>query len=453
MTHQIIDIVEVGIPGPIGDVTPEAIAALEGSIEARDDSEGFRDQAEVFASTVVAFQDAAVAGLVGNPASGTSGQLAATEIASNKRRASVVSVMDFGARPDSGLDDTLAIQAAIDTGMEVVFPAGLFIANDLVAKPGMILTGNGTASTGSPSRLRATDGNLFAVGSYGVSMRYMSLESAGGEAVIVGNWSLSSFTECAFVQYGDNFPAVDVTEWVDVHTHDCSFSHTLTATVPTFRAITSTGYLAQFSFSGGRFTNTGNYAIWLEGQNGSVVVNFAITDVNFEIPNGGAIKLLSCRNGVLTNIGIWDFTSPGSKHMVYMGKSSVAGAVTGNIVLQNYLRDASIPLADGVYDIWLGGVGECRGITMINVRHQLDGLAFGNFFDNECLVISSRTFAYDNAQFATIISDTVKLPAMDTGYRNAVVNKKLGSTVFDTTLGKPIWYNGSAWVDAAGVAV
>lgn len=446
MVNQIIDRKTVAIPGPIGDVTPALIDARDAAIAARNEAEGF-------ASTVVAVQDSAVASLVADPASLTSGELAATEKASDIRRASVVSVMDFGARPDSGLDDTVAIQTAIDTGMEVVFPAGLFIAKNLVAKPGMILTGNGSMSTGQPSRLRTVDGNLFAAGSYGVSIRRMALESNGGDAIIVGGWSLSSFTECGFTQYGDSFPAVDVTEWVDVHTHDCMFDHTLTATVPTFRAITSTGDLAQFSFNGGRFTHTGNYAIWLEGQSGSVAVNFSISDVNFEIPNGGAIKLLSCRNGVLSNVGVWDFTAAGSKHMLHIGKSSVSGAVSENIVVQNYLRDASMPLASGIYDIWLGGVGECRGISMINVRHQLDGLAFGNFFDNECLVISSRTFAYDNAQFATIISDTVKLPAMATGYRDAVVNKKLGSTVFDMTLGKPIWYNGSGWVDASGSVV
>ena len=39
----------------------------------------------------------------------------------------------------------------------------------------------------------------------------------------------------------------------------------------------------------------------------------------------------------------------------------------------------------------------------------------------------------------------------------ATVNRPTGVAagypVFDTTLGQPIWYNGTAWVDATGVAV
>ncbi len=29
----------------------------------------------------------------------------------------------------------------------------------------------------------------------------------------------------------------------------------------------------------------------------------------------------------------------------------------------------------------------------------------------------------------------------------------VGRTYFDTTLGKPIWYNGTGWIDAAGTPV
>ncbi|MBQ9716829.1 MAG: hypothetical protein IJV76_02460 [Clostridia bacterium] len=39
------------------------------------------------------------------------------------------------------------------------------------------------------------------------------------------------------------------------------------------------------------------------------------------------------------------------------------------------------------------------------------------------------------------------------GRNQAWFTKTVGTSVFDKTLGKPLWWNGSAWVDAAGTVV
>ena len=40
-----------------------------------------------------------------------------------------------------------------------------------------------------------------------------------------------------------------------------------------------------------------------------------------------------------------------------------------------------------------------------------------------------------------------------TGDRPSAATAKAGAMIFDSTLGKPLWSNGSAWVDATGTPV
>lgn len=79
MPNQIIDIVELASPGPMGDVTPAAIAARDAAqqavIDAANEKAGakeFRDQAEVYSATTVTLQDSAISGRINAPGSATS---------------------------------------------------------------------------------------------------------------------------------------------------------------------------------------------------------------------------------------------------------------------------------------------------------------------------------------------------------------------------------------------
>ncbi len=58
---------------------------------------------------------------------------------------------------------------------------------------------------------------------------------------------------------------------------------------------------------------------------------------------------------------------------------------------------------------------------------------------------------------ATFVRDGVykKVPYLDAGITTGrpTLNLSVGQQYFDTTLGKPIWWNGAAWVDATGIAV
>ena len=46
-----------------------------------------------------------------------------------------------------------------------------------------------------------------------------------------------------------------------------------------------------------------------------------------------------------------------------------------------------------------------------------------------------------------------ELQIPDAGRVRPTMGLRSGQVFFDTVLGKPVWWNGSAWVDATGVSV
>lgn len=98
-------------------------------------------------------------------------------------------------------------------------------------------------------------------------------------------------------------------------------------------------------------------------------------------------------------------------------------------------------------NIYLGS-----GYSVLNGSGKVTYLQAGsneNFFNwdgnNQILYVNGKVSAYfTQSGFACINSTSTNRPT--TGLRAGVM-------YFDTTLGKPIWYNGSAWIDATGAAV
>lgn len=58
----------------------------------------------------------------------------------------IANITDHGATPDDATDDSVAIQAAIDTGNPVYVPKGVFIATDLTLPVGSVVFGDGSQS-------------------------------------------------------------------------------------------------------------------------------------------------------------------------------------------------------------------------------------------------------------------------------------------------------------------
>ncbi len=97
MAEQIVDIMEAVMPGPMGDVTPEAV-------DARDRAERAAERAEAFAGQSEALQDAAVAALASDPDSETSGAVVLAVTRHNP--------LSYGADPTGASDSSAAFKEA-----------------------------------------------------------------------------------------------------------------------------------------------------------------------------------------------------------------------------------------------------------------------------------------------------------------------------------------------------
>ncbi|MDP9904647.1 glycosyl hydrolase family 28-related protein [Arthrobacter bambusae] len=359
----------------------------------------------------------------------------------------VVNVKDYGAVGDGIADDTASVQAAINAGGISYFPPGTYKVSGLSAVSGMQLLGAATVGLGR-SRLRASAGNIFgtpANGVYATKVAGLVFDSFGGGGdLLTGVWSLGKFEDCCFIQYQGGASCFNVTAWVDMLTIRCTFDHLETATAPTFKAVNGTGDLAQSTFLASRFTNSGNYSIHLEATSGTVVENFSIRDTNFEGPKGGAIRLLSVRNTSIEHAGMWDFANGGAtKHLIYIGTSPSAGAVSSNNEISHYVRDASTGPAADVYDIKIGPGTEFTTVT--HPRHQLNGSIFIDMLDTTGLVIGDNA-TVNNGTFATLISSrSVKFPRVTIGQRPSPVAAGRGSLTFDESHGVPIYSDGISW--------
>lgn len=165
-------------------------------------------------------------------------------------------------------------------------------------------------------------------------------------------------------------------------------------------------------FANNYFNNTTGRAIYVVGGSGCKIINNTAEDIS--TVSGGYIQT-DVNGTILENNVCASTTSATTTYGIYLGASS-----TNNVVVNNTFTNLH-----STQPIGLSG-------TVIS-QHIVYGNVGGTANDPRRLISG------------------LGLPSYTSGGRPTSV--VTGQCIFDTTLGYPIWYNGSNWVNASGTTV
>jgi hypothetical protein len=408
----------------------------------------------------------------------------------------VLNVRDYGAVGDGTTDDTAAIQAALDIASNDVvhFPPGTYKVTSLtVSAHGTILRGAGRYR----SFLTTSSGDLLTLsGEYHVVEGLSMQSDAGGGHVVVVPAGLalaqSRFVDCVFRQYNAaknvwrfNDAAAAGGGMFDCHWTDVEMRHLTTATVPAFYVYSTYGNV----FSANRFTrcrahSSGVFFFDIEcDKDATFNYNNVWDSINFEICDGGGIKLMTALNTGIHNVGFFDNTATITGDLIQIGR--LAGAPSraqsrGNVIT-NYHRSGGT-LTGGAVDIHLVAGAVAATTTIIGVTGPT---AAGVTVDVGAAAGHATILGYDsgNVTINNAVAGTTVLMGSTAGLAvgvltvngsavqgivsatsaalaaiaNAVntANKVAGKRVWNTTTLKPVYATGSTagavWNDAVGV--
>lgn len=286
-------------------------ATLDAAQAAATDADTAATRAENAEAAALEIPDANTAAMIGNPSTSTAAALEA-------RRAFTYAT-DHGAVGDGVTDDTAAIQAALDTGKNVILPAGTFIVSTLtLAIGGQKLAGWSRHAT----KLRTTTGDLLVTDPAGqvksLEVMNLTLESGtgGGHLLNVAyGMNQSIFQWVDFLQRNPDKSAIFCDRGLatggglfDVKFTDFRVSMPTTSTVPGIHITGGSNPVSACLWHRGRIEGGGTYLVHLEGGRAasSSCYDNAFDSINFEFADHGAIRLVSCINTTITKTGFFD---------------------------------------------------------------------------------------------------------------------------------------------------
>ena len=268
--------------------------------------------------------------------------------------------------------------------------------------------------------------------------------------VFYGAYANCRWTSCRFNQTATDQPIFDVTNFTFCGFDEtCYFTHTTSATVPMFRGITPNNDI-NANFFRGTWTASGNYAIWLESTGGGFTSGNTI-DCDFEVCGAGCVKLLSA-SGTKIRAGVYDLSGATTRDLFSVGTSTAGGAAASRFIEFNNVYRYGGSLGSNLVDIRIGA--GTNSTLIIGVDKSSSGLSID---------MGSRTGFIINPGSSTITNSgacgTVNgygmhcPPAGTTNAFGAATAYRAGTSWFNTSVGKPVWSNGTHWVDAAGTTV
>jgi hypothetical protein len=331
-------------------------------------------------------------------------------------------VLDFGGDPTGVASSSAAINAAqaylagIGGGTLYFAPGEYKVTTPIVIQPGITYKGPMKAgiSNYNPNRSRifSSTGNIFVNSSSTITEScfrdlYIESEVGGGN---IFDWSSSGIVAkieisgCAFLQRNPAKYVINGTAAGGVFSiwmHDFEYQYDAANSVPAIYlrspTINSIGIYDFWSHSSAN-TTSGTYSIWVESTGaGGATFNVTIKQGVFEIPGGGAIKLLSCTNFTVEDCSIYDLTVPPNNPMFFVGKgaSSPASNFGSFRRLHSYVGTTTNP--DLTIDL---SVGAQTGFVVENCSlNWYDGVSANS---NGVVFLSSDIFNFKNSSFTSL---------------------------------------------------
>lgn len=405
------------------DVSPMAVQSASAFAQASADSAAAAEASYQAAADLVITDlgttDGQTKALIQNPGSQTATALSATiatgiQTEGTNYLGTFVPVTRLGVSATSpNTDQSAAIQAAINTGLPLYFPPGRYVAAGLIPKSGMHLLGAGKGDPDNPTSprtiIRTINGDLFAAGSFMCVIENMELQGAStpntpGD-LVTGDWSQGVFRSVRFLQYRGDKSCVNVFGWIDMSIEGASEMLAPNGTISgaCFKAVDSNARIAQFAFRDTRVRGGNSQpAIHLEARNGGISLVSSVTfdNVNFEVCNGGCIKLLSVRGAHIRGCGAWDLTASSGNPMIDIGEGSNGGAASGQITIDGWLRDNTTAPAGG--DI--RATSSTFGLNIHNPAHHIGtmnvnaGGASGRIYGAKATLFNAENMTTDTFQ-------------------------------------------------------
>lgn len=355
-------------------------------------------------------------------------------------------VRDYGAvagAANSSVGCQAAIAAASAVGGGIVFaPAGVFSVA-LNVPSNITLRGVGNAT-----EFRATGGDALTLSGIDIRIEDCQVSSVSGHCINAPNVTRLTLKRVQIVQYLTDKHLIyhnAATAFVDVRVVDCEFNAASGATVSPIYLENSGNNLAATRWRDLRL-NGANIAVPFIRMRNTLAATWAhdhkFEDITAELCAGGVIHGSSMFGVTLDGVVAWDATTY-TNHIFWFDKEASSSAPRAISIRSSARRGGAMGV--GKSDIFVSTdalnvtVDNCRPSTGTLIASIPYSLAVINNSDN-----SDSHYGYGVA---------VGIPHPSTGDRFPANVVDPGSMLYDTTLGKPVWSDGTNWRDAVGTIV
>lgn len=391
-----------------------------------------------------------------------------------------VNVQDFGAvgtwTGGSGADDTSAVSAAV-TYLQSKGVSGTIYFPPLPSGRYYKMTSplpniNGIRYLGASreaSRIMWTTGKMLNIGSASVHslvFQGLGLFTSSGHLIDMGTGDLylCDFIQCRMYTSANgaslvhqNYAGTTAGNFLENRFVQCDFDRPATSTVPGFDLINANGAVNGNIWERCRAYShncTSTPFFRIEGTSSSTYLfNNRFISIMGEQNAGGLIHAYTVNGLTIQDCSDYDATVNYADHVFKVSTSSSSTLASKNIEIVNSGRWGGT-LNAGVYDIWmptsLTTPPRPQHVAIINPavfpgspKMQLPGW--------RTVVIGDNGSDLSAVTLAT--SDTIRTGRDTTGNRPAASTAGVSAMFYDTTLGKPIWSNGTVWKDASGTTV